>query len=97
MERLQKYIASCGVASRRAAEELIADGKVTVNGQVVTKMGTTIDPEKDAIKYLKDSIEHSYGKKGKDIVEMNWKAVDAGIDGCHLVEVPAAWKARHWQ
>lgn len=39
MERLQKYLARCGVASRRKAEELIALGKVSVNGEVITQMG----------------------------------------------------------
>ncbi len=41
--RLQKYIASCGVASRRAAEKLIADGHVTVDGELVTEMGTQVE------------------------------------------------------
>lgn len=49
-ERLQKLIAQAGVASRRAAEELIAEGQVTVNGSVVTEPGTKADPEKDHIK-----------------------------------------------
>ncbi len=39
LERLQKIMASCGVASRRKCEELIAAGKVTVNGEVVTELG----------------------------------------------------------
>ncbi len=47
--RLQKYIALCGVASRRSAEDLILAGKVTVNGTVVTELGTKIDPEKDRV------------------------------------------------
>lgn len=47
--RLQKAIAQTGVASRRAAEKLIVEGKVTVNGIVVTKLGTTVDPTKDKI------------------------------------------------
>ncbi len=38
-ERLQKYLASCGVASRRACEEIIKAGRVAVNGQTVTEMG----------------------------------------------------------
>lgn len=42
MERLQKVIAKCGVCSRRKAEELIAQGKVEVNGQVVTEMGVKV-------------------------------------------------------
>lgn len=50
MERLQKLIAQAGVASRRAAEELIANGEVSVNGQIVTALGTRADPGKDHIK-----------------------------------------------
>jgi 23S rRNA pseudouridine2605 synthase len=50
MERLQKLIAQAGVASRRAAEDLIRSGEVTVNGEVVTELGTKADPEKDHIK-----------------------------------------------
>ena len=48
MERLQKVIASSGICSRRKAEELILDGKVKVNGQVVTELGTKVD-NKDEI------------------------------------------------
>ena len=40
--RLQKYLAGCGVASRRAAEKLIADGHVRVNGEIVTQMGILV-------------------------------------------------------
>jgi len=47
--RLQKYIAECGVASRRKAEELIKDGQVKVNGRLVTEMGTQIDPARDKV------------------------------------------------
>ncbi len=49
-ERLQKLIAKAGIASRRKAEKLIADGLVTVNGSVITKQGTKIDPSEDHIK-----------------------------------------------
>ena len=40
--RLQKYLAMCGVASRRAAEQLIVEGRVTVNGKVITQQGTKV-------------------------------------------------------
>ena len=41
--RLQKYMAECGVASRRKAEEMIAAGRVQVNGVTVTEMGTQVE------------------------------------------------------
>src|SRR6266446_284728 len=49
-ERLQKIIAAAGIASRRKAEELIASGLVSVNGNTVTELGTKADPERDHIK-----------------------------------------------
>ncbi|MFH1513606.1 MAG: pseudouridine synthase [Bacillota bacterium] len=42
--RLQKYMASCGIASRRACETLIADGRVTVDGEAITAMGVQVEP-----------------------------------------------------
>lgn len=47
--RLQKYLASCGVASRRKSEALITAGRVSVNGLVVTMLGTDIDEKKDQV------------------------------------------------
>lgn len=47
--RIQKFIAESGISSRRKAEALIQQGEVRVNGKVVTKLGTKIDPEKDHI------------------------------------------------
>jgi 23S rRNA pseudouridine2605 synthase len=47
--RLQKYLADCGIASRRKAEEFISSGKVKVNGKIVTELGTKINPSKDEI------------------------------------------------
>lgn len=49
-ERLQKIIASAGVTSRRKAELLILQGRVTVNGRVITELGTRADPENDSVK-----------------------------------------------
>lgn len=48
-ERLQKVLAHAGVASRRAAEKLILAGRVSVNGRVVTQLGTKVDPSQDHI------------------------------------------------
>lgn len=49
--RLQKYLASCGVASRRKCEELILNGKIEVNGSTVFELGTKVNPDKDEVKY----------------------------------------------
>ncbi len=47
--RLQKYIADCGITSRRKAEDLISQGRVTVNGEVVMELGTKVNPASDVI------------------------------------------------
>src|SRR5580765_2200537 len=47
--RLQRYLAAGGVAARRKAEELITAGRVRVNGEVVTVLGTKIDPDSDQV------------------------------------------------
>src|SRR3954470_8034280 len=63
-ERLQKIIAAAGIASRRKAEEIITAGLVSVNGVVVTALGTKADPDTDHIrvngKLLKGAQKHVY-------------------------------------
>ena len=49
--RLQKFLAEAGIASRRKAEELILQGKVQVNGKIVTELGVKVQPEKDEVKF----------------------------------------------
>ncbi|MDY3780574.1 MAG: pyruvate:ferredoxin (flavodoxin) oxidoreductase, partial [Candidatus Faecousia sp.] len=48
-------------------------------------------PAEDAVKYMKDAAEHSYAKKGMDVVEKNWNAIDAGATAFVKVDVPASW------
>ena len=50
-ERLQKYLANSGVASRRKCDELILAGKVKVNGQTITELGTKVNPQTDTIEF----------------------------------------------
>ena len=50
-ERLQKYLAECGIASRRKCEEYIIQGKVQVNGKTITELGVKVNPEKDKITF----------------------------------------------
>ncbi len=63
-ERLQKIIAAAGIASRRKSEELITSGRVQVNGQVITELGSKANPETDHIrvngKLLQGAQRHSY-------------------------------------
>jgi pseudouridine synthase len=58
-ERLQKFLARCGVASRRHAEELIASGAVTVNGRVVRELGTRIQPGRDEVRVAGRAVRPS--------------------------------------
>ncbi len=48
-------------------------------------------PIDDAVKFMKEAAKKSYSKKGDAVVEMNYKAIDAGVDAIHKVEVPADW------
>ena len=50
-ERLQKYLAECGIASRRKCEEYILQGKVKVNGKTITELGTKVNPQEDKIEF----------------------------------------------
>ncbi|SHI04622.1 pyruvate-ferredoxin/flavodoxin oxidoreductase [Butyrivibrio fibrisolvens DSM 3071] len=55
---------------------------------------TEIIPKEDALKFMKDAAQKTYGRKGQDVVEKNWKAIDAGADPKNLikVEIPESWK-----
>ena len=50
-----------------------------------------IMPIDEAVDYMKQAAKKSYGKKGDAVVEMNYKAIDAGVDAVHKVEVPESW------
>jgi 23S rRNA pseudouridine2605 synthase len=64
-ERLQKIIASAGIASRRAAEEMILDGEVTVDGRVTRELGTRVDPEHHHIKVRGKLVNPLLGSQKK--------------------------------
>ena len=70
-QRLQKLIAAAGIASRRHAEQLITAGEVTVNGKVVTELGTKADPENDHIKVRGKLINTSLQKREKVYILLN--------------------------
>ena len=70
-ERLQKYLARCGVASRRASEEIIVGGRVRVNGAVTAELGTSVDPDRDMVELdgrrVRPPKTHSYVMLNKPI------------------------------
>lgn len=59
---MQKYIAECGIASRRAAEKMIECGRVSVNGDIVDFMGFIIDPDKDVVEIDGEEIRPEHKK-----------------------------------
>ena len=63
-----KYIALCGVTSRRKAEQLILEGKVKVNNKIIAELGTTIDPSKDIVKVNDKKIK---GKEERVYIMLN--------------------------
>jgi len=68
--RLQKYIADCGVTSRRKAEDLIVEGVVTVNGEVVNELGSKVNPVEDTVQVKgevidRDSVDKIYAVLNK--------------------------------
>lgn len=71
MERLQKLIAQAGIASRRAAEQMILNGEVSVNGKVVTELGTKADAEKDHIKVRGKLINPKLSTRAKVYILLN--------------------------
>lgn len=55
--RLQKYLAEAGLTSRRKAEQLIVEGKIKVNGNIVTELGTKVNPDKDKVTYNEKEVK----------------------------------------
>ena len=62
IERLQKFLANSGVASRRKCEELILAGRVKVNGEIVTELGRKIDSDKDVVRFDDKEIKQQKNK-----------------------------------
>jgi 23S rRNA pseudouridine2605 synthase len=70
-ERLNKLIAQAGIASRRGAEELIQNGEVTVNGEIITELGTKADPETDHIKVGGKLINRKLERRANAYILLN--------------------------
>lgn len=70
-QRLQKLIAAAGIASRRHAEKLISSGRVTINGKIVTELGSKADPDRDHIKVNGKLINPQLESREKVYVLLN--------------------------
>lgn len=94
--QLKRYIAKNDIKfyiidAVKIAQEIGLGGRINMIMQSAFFKLADIIPLADAVKYLKDAVEHSYGKKGQNIVDMNNAAIDKGIDAIVAVDVPAAW------
>lgn len=73
------------------AQEIGLGGRINMVMQSAFFKLANVIPVEDAVNFLKESVEKSYGKKGQRIVDMNKAAIDRGIDALHKVNVPASW------
>ncbi len=74
------------------AENIGLGGRINTICQAAFFKIADIIPIDDAVKYMKEAIKTTYGRRGEDIVKMNYKAVDAGIENLKKINVPEAWK-----
>jgi pyruvate-ferredoxin/flavodoxin oxidoreductase len=74
------------------AEEIGLGNRINMIMQAAFFKLADVIPVEEAVQYLKESIVQSYGRKGEKVVQMNYKAVDKGIDALKKVNVPESWK-----
>lgn len=87
----QKHLKFYTIDAVKIAEEIGLGGRINMIMQTVFFKLSNVLPIDDAIQYLKDAIEKTYGKKGRSVIEMNWKAVDAALQGLHETRYPSSW------
>lgn len=79
------------IDATKIAEDLgLGNRTNTIMQSAFFKLANVIDID-NAVKYLKEAVDHSYGRKGEKIVQMNYDAIDRGIDALVKVNVPANW------
>lgn len=94
--QIKRYIAKNDIKfyiidAVKIAQKIGLGGRINMIMQSAFFKLADIIPLADAVKYLKEAVEHSYGKKGQNIVDMNNAAIDQGINAITEVTVPAAW------
>jgi pyruvate-ferredoxin/flavodoxin oxidoreductase len=88
----EKHLKFYNIDAVRIAEEIGLGGRINMIMQTTFFKLAKVIPIDDAVQYLKDAIEKTYGRKGKNIVEMNWRAVDAALDNIEEINYPESWK-----
>ena len=94
---LKRYIAENNINfytinAVKIAQEIGLGGRINMIMQSVFFKLANIIPVEDAIRYLKEAVVTSYGKKGEKVVNMNFAAIDAGINSVKKINVPDSWK-----
>ena len=87
----EKQLKFYSIDAVKIADQVGLGGRINMVMQAAFFKLANVLPVDDAIKYLKNAIDKTYGKKGKDVVEMNWKAVDAGLDKINEIQYPDSW------
>ena len=95
--KIKRYIAENNIEfytinATKLAEDLGLGGKINMIMQAVFFKLANVIPLEQAIKHLKDAIDKSYGKKGPEVLKMNYDAVDKGLKNINKINVPDAWR-----
>ena len=93
---IKRYIAKNAVNfytidAVKIAQEIGLGGRINMIMQSAFFKLADIIPLADAVKYLKEAVDHSYGLKGQAILDMNYAAIDRGVDAIVKIDVPATW------
>ncbi len=94
---MKKYLADNDIEfyiinATRIAEEIGLGSRTNSIMQAAFFKLANVMPYEEAVKQMKKAVDKSYGKKGEDIVKMNYAAIDRGADGLVKVDIPAEWK-----
>jgi pyruvate-ferredoxin/flavodoxin oxidoreductase len=87
----EKKLSFYTIDAVKIAKQVGLGGRINMVMQTAFFKLSKVLPVDDAIAYLKEAIEKTYGKKGKDVVEMNWKAVDAALEQINEINYPSEW------
>ena len=96
--KMKKYIAKNNINfytinAVKIAQEIGLGGRINMIMQAAFFKLANIIPVDEAIKYLKEAVVTSYGKKGEKVVNMNYAAIDKGLESLVKIDVPESWKS----